>query len=285
MSFNDFGEERSNESDFKPGDFRGQNIILDDNIQDKYKGNMVEDDTPQKPELKEKPKEIQYKTKDATITEQVSSQTLSFITKFFRCLEPYFDVEPPDVMMRLKGALIPFTKSFYQSAESNPDIYGPFWVFTTIVFLITVCGNFSGYLNSEEGKFQYNFNFLPYAFLFIFGIGFGVPLVIFLVGKFAFQIDFGYVLNLCLYGYSFVILIPILLACMFPSDLLQFILLVYYTIHSSAFLLYNLYNLLATKAPNAKYVLLGILGGFQLILFFGLEFYFFKKANVQIKQQ
>ena len=285
MNYGNFGEEGSDSM----GDFGNKEIVLGNDDANKYEGkgnksNKRQESGENKSQGSNQ-KEFQYQTKDATITEQVSSQTMSYISKFFGCLGPYFDVDLSDVVSRIKGALIPFNKSFYESAKDNPDIYGPFWIFTTIIFLITVCANFSGYMNSPTGKFQYNFNFLPYACLFIFGTGFGVPLAIFLVGRFICKIDFGYVLNLCLYGYSFVILIPILLLCMIPSNALEFILLVYYTIHSGAFLVFNMYNIICEKAPNAKYIMLGILGGVQLVLFFGLRFYFFKHANVQINPE
>lgn len=284
MNYGNFGEE-SNDN-YMNDEGLNQNINLENDDRG-YGHNQNKSESSKKAYNSDNPsdKEMTYQTKDATITEKVSGAAVSYITKIFSFLTPYFDVELTDVVQRLKGALIPFTKSFYKSAENKPDIYGPFWVFTTIVFLITVCGNFSCYLSAKDNeKFEYNFRFLPYAALFIFGIGFGVPLIIFLVGRFVFKIDYGYVLNLCLYGYSFVILIPILFLCMIPSNLAEFILLIYYTIHSSAFLLFNMWNLISEKAPKAKYVMLGILGGFQLILFFALKFYFFKNANVQIKE-
>lgn len=276
MNYGGLDEEMSGD------DNMNKNINLQDinsnNIQQAYQGNNEPNQQTNKKE-----KETVDKTNNATITELVSGATVSSITKIANCLKPYFDVELADVINRVKGAAIPFTQSFYRSAEKNPDIYGPFWIFTTIIFLITSVGNFAGYLNLKEGeKFKYNFNFLPVSCLFIFGIGFGVPLIIFLVGKFMFKIDFGYILNLCLYGYSFVILIPILFLCMIPSTTLETLLLLYYTIHSSAFLIYNMYNILIEKAPSAKIPLLCILGGFQVALFFGLKFYFFRAANVKI---
>jgi len=221
---------------------------------------------------------------NANITEEVSNVTVNYINNYLSFISKYFDVELKDIISKLKGAIIPLNKSFYESIEEKPELYGPFWTFTTIIFLITVTGNLNGYLSSNN-NFSSNFDFMPYAALFIYGFGFGVPLLIYLVSKFGFKVDIDFVSNLCVYGYSFVILIPILFVCVVPSDFLETIFLIYYLVHSSIFLFYNVYLLISEKAPKAKYPILGILGGFQLILFFSLKFYFFKNVSGRINEK
>ena len=197
----------------------------------------------------------------------------------------YFDVEMSDILLKLKGAIIPFNKSFHEVAESKPDLYGPFWIYTTIIFLITVAGNISGYLHTQQGEqFHYNYSFIPYAALFIYGFGFGAPLILFLVMKIVFKIQILLMVNICVYGYSFIVLIPVLFLCMIPSNFVETILLLYFIIHSGIFLFYNMWVIIQDKADKAKYVVLGILGGIHVILFFGLKCYFFAEANVQTKK-
>ena len=229
----------------------------------------------------ENPKNPEFNIKldnNTDITEEVSNVTVNYINNYLSFISKYFDVELNDIIQKLKGAIIPLNKVFYESIEQKPELYGPFWTFTTIIFLITVIGNLNGYLSSNN-NFSSNFDFMPYSALFIYGFGFGVPLLIYLVSKFVFKIDIDFVSNLCVYGYSFVILIPVLFACIIPSDFLETIFLIYFLVHSSIFLFYNIYLLISEKAPKAKYAILGILGGFQLILFFSLKFYFFKNVS------
>ncbi len=38
-------------------------------------------------------------------------------------------------------------KNFHQLVEKSPDLYGPFWIYTTLVFIVTVAGNLSTFLN------------------------------------------------------------------------------------------------------------------------------------------
>ena len=64
--------------------------------------------------------------KDQNVVEEKSNKFLSFLDKYKESFGKYFDVELNDIKQKLKGPLIPFNKSFYQSIETNSDLYGPF---------------------------------------------------------------------------------------------------------------------------------------------------------------
>lgn len=214
--------------------------------------------------------------KDMNATEEISNMTMGHLNKCLGFIGKYFDVEINDIKSKLKGAIIPFNKSFYQSIEINADLYGPFWIFTTIIFLIALIGSFTNYMNSEDKeKFVYNYNHVPHAVFIIYGFGFGAPFVLWIISKFIFRIDIGLITNMCVYGYSYAPLIPLILICIIPFKLVSTLALLYFLIHSCVFLFYNMYLIIQQKAPKAKYVILGLLGGFQFILFLLLKFYFF----------
>jgi len=42
---------------------------------------------------------------------------------------------------------VPFNRDFYALANDKPDLYGPFWIYTTLIFLVAVAGNLSAYIN------------------------------------------------------------------------------------------------------------------------------------------
>jgi len=46
--------------------------------------------------------------------------------------------------------LIPFNKEFSPLAEAKPDLYGPFWIYTTLVVIVAVAGNLSAYINVNK---------------------------------------------------------------------------------------------------------------------------------------
>ena len=210
------------------------------------------------------------------VVEEKSNKFLSFLDKYKESFGKYFNVELEDVKQKIKGSLIPLNKSFYQSIDIEADLYGPFWILTTIIFLISLIGNFSSYIYAEDKeKFVYDYNHVPHAILIIYGFGFGAPVILWLIMKFIFRIDIDLVTNICIYAYSYTILIPILLICIIPFKLISTLALLYFLLHSCTFLFYNMYLVIQQKAQKSKYVVLGLLGGIQLTLFFFLKFYFF----------
>ncbi len=63
---------------------------------------------------------------------------------------------------RLLHSLIPFNPKFYDISQQTPDLYGPFWIYTTLIFIIAAAGSLSGYLqnNISQNFFQ---EFVPIA--------------------------------------------------------------------------------------------------------------------------
>ncbi|KAM3570519.1 hypothetical protein VYU27_007420 [Nannochloropsis oceanica] len=79
-----------------------------------------------------------------------------------RYYQPYFDVDTAHVKDRILYAIFPFNKesTFIQLLGPNPDAYGPFWVATSLIFVIAVVSNLSSYFHfdGEEGsKWTYDF--------------------------------------------------------------------------------------------------------------------------------
>ena len=80
--------------------------------------------------------------------------TLSFYAQFF-------DVDTSSVLTRCWAALYP-RANFLDVLEGNPDLYGPFWIATTVVFILFLGGTISKYL-AETGtteRFAYSFKLL-----------------------------------------------------------------------------------------------------------------------------
>ena len=94
----------------------------------------------------------------------------------------YFDVTTVDIRNRLIASLVPFNTKFHQLYKDKPDLYGPFWVYTTLVILIAVAGNLSRYLQMEN--FSYNFNFIPVAATVLYCMALGLPMALKLLMRF-----------------------------------------------------------------------------------------------------
>lgn len=61
--------------------------------------------------------------------------------------------------------------------EGQPDLYGPFWIATTVVVILFMTGTISQYLaNRGQGHFAYDFKLLSGAAGLIYGYTVFVPL-------------------------------------------------------------------------------------------------------------
>lgn len=72
----------------------------------------------------------------------------------------FFDVDTSSVLNRCGAALYP-RANFLDVLDGNPDLYGPFWIATTVVFILFVGGTLSQYLaEKNDGGFRYDFGLL-----------------------------------------------------------------------------------------------------------------------------
>lgn len=64
------------------------------------------------------------------------------------------------MLARCWAALYP-RANFLDVLEGNPDLYGPFWIATTVIFILFMGGTVSLYLAERgEGRFSYDFGLL-----------------------------------------------------------------------------------------------------------------------------
>ncbi|GFO10811.1 protein yipf [Plakobranchus ocellatus] len=140
------------------------------------------------------------------------SGTSSFWT--FAYYQQFFDVETAQVGQRIVGSMVPKPGSNYliHQIRPNPDLYGPFWICTTLVFTTAIAGNLANYF-SMAGKayhWQYDFHKVTFAATAIFSYWWLVPLILWGVlwwrGS---QAKFSFLEMLCVYGYSLAIYVPI----------------------------------------------------------------------------
>jgi hypothetical protein len=66
------------------------------------------------------------------------------------------------VRKRLLHSLVPFNPVFFDISEKSPDLYGPFWIYTTLIFIIAASGSLAKYI---KGAPTQNFfeEFVPIA--------------------------------------------------------------------------------------------------------------------------
>lgn len=52
------------------------------------------------------------------------------------------------VITRIIRSLTPWKRNFFESEDMRPDLYGPIWIQTTLMFLLVCMGNLSRYISS-----------------------------------------------------------------------------------------------------------------------------------------
>lgn len=65
----------------------------------------------------------------------------------------YFDVTSEEIKSRLAASLIPFNSRFHVQYKGNPDLYGPFWIYTTLIIILAIAGNLSRYIQMGSADF------------------------------------------------------------------------------------------------------------------------------------
>jgi len=185
----------------------------------------------------------------------------------------YFDVNTRQVIGRVGRSLLPISHPFFPPPE-KPDLYGPFWVCFTLVFLMAATGNVASYFafsSQKDVAAQENLAIEKLsiaATVFSFTI-FIVPLLVWVVlGHVGVSKSFVEIMSL--YGYSLSIYIPACVICMFPIEWLRWTTMAVSFGISGSLVLRNIY-----QPQLTSYILLGVIGAYHAGLAVVTKFYFF----------
>jgi len=191
-----------------------------------------------------------------------------------------FNVDTTEVGLRMLRSVIPFSVEFFKSVENNPDLYGPFWIATTLIFVIAASGNFADWLHNRD-DFHYHFEEVSWAAGAIYGYVSILPLVLWLACRWL-SVKLSLLQTLCIYGYSLFIFIPISILCIIPFEFVRWIIIAAAAALSTLFLLMNFYPpLLHNKYQESKQKLMAgfIVSAAIAVLHLGLalsfKLYFF----------
>ncbi|DBA02959.1 TPA: hypothetical protein N0F65_005986 [Lagenidium giganteum] len=183
--------------------------------------------------------------------------------------KPYFDVDTEDVQQRIVRALLPFKKepTFSELVIAAPDAYGPFWLSSTLVFCLASCSNAASYLDfvGDSNEWKYDFSRLASAYTLVLAFLLGLPLVLWVGGKYV-GIPMTLTYLVCLYGYSMTVFIPASFICMIPADALDWVVLLFAMAWSLYFLVSNMWATIAGQVSNEKmFPVLAFVGATQLV--------------------
>ncbi|GAA5900474.1 hypothetical protein JCM5296_001557 [Sporobolomyces johnsonii] len=172
----------------------------------------------------------------------------------------YFDVDTTTVLTRCYKTLVPREDYVAEVLAGVPDLYGPFWVPTTLIFSLfltsSLSTSISAYLAGQP--YTYDFTRLGAATSVVYTYCLGLPVLIWAAIKYwAGATERSPVEIISLYGYSSTVWVVIAWFTLIPLAPLRLFLAFAGTLLSLAFLLRNLYPILAS-APNVSARLLVI---------------------------
>ncbi|EGR27970.1 hypothetical protein IMG5_185530 [Ichthyophthirius multifiliis] len=190
--------------------------------------------------------------------------------------QPYFNITSNEIKQRVKSCFLPIKPDFLNIIKQKPDLWGPFWILTTLIFMLYSCGNLSQYI-SEKNNYKVNFSYLPVAAAIVYSFGIGFPIVLCILIKF-FGGDVSVFEIICLYGYSMGCFIIVAVFNMIPLYWMKVLSLVYGLLNSSIFIVMNILGQIQDIGNNKKYIILGLIGCCQLGLMLTFLLYFFKQS-------
>ncbi|UNI22060.1 hypothetical protein JDV02_007984 [Purpureocillium takamizusanense] len=168
----------------------------------------------------------------------------------------FFDVDTSAVLSRCWAALYP-RANFLDVLEGNPDLYGPFWIATTVVLILFLGGTISQYLSTTGSTpFAYDFRLLSGAAGLIYGYTLFIPVALFLALRYFGSESANLLECWALYGYSNLIWIPVAVISWSPITILNWVFVGVGFGMSVAFLLRNLYPVLSATDRQVSKVLL-----------------------------
>lgn len=182
----------------------------------------------------------------------------------------WFDVDSADVSQRVLAAVLPRPRgAFFLLVEERPDLWGPFWISTSLIFATALSGNLAGYLSfaptAAQPVWTADFNHLPLAVWLVYSYVSWVPALLWLALQF-YGAPKPLAQVLCVYGYSTCVFVPVCVLCVLPSSPLRWLLVAAGGGLSGLFLLSNVAAHLQDglggvwDGPNSGKVL-AILGG------------------------
>ncbi|GAA5932171.1 hypothetical protein JCM1841_001216 [Sporobolomyces salmonicolor] len=166
----------------------------------------------------------------------------------------YFDVDTLTVLTRCYKTLVPREDYVAEVLAGVPDLYGPFWIPTTLIFSLfltsSLSTSISAYLAGQP--YTYDFTRLGAATSVVYTYCLGLPVLIWAAIKYwAGVTERSPVEIISLYGYSSTVWVVIAWLTLIPLAPLRLFLTCAGTLLSLGFLLRNLYPILAS-APNVS---------------------------------
>nr|XP_046263575.1 protein YIPF1 [Scatophagus argus]XP_046263576.1 protein YIPF1 [Scatophagus argus]XP_046263577.1 protein YIPF1 [Scatophagus argus]XP_046263578.1 protein YIPF1 [Scatophagus argus] len=226
-------------------------------------------------------------------TELLSGEKKSVPFWTFEYYQRFFDIETHHVKERILGSVVPWPgKNFiHVYLRRNPDLYGPFWICTTLVFAIAISGNISNFLmhfGKPNYKYTPEFQKVTIAATAIFSYAWLVPLALwgFLLwrnNKVMNLVSYSFMEIVCVYGYSLSIYVPAVVLWIFPYEWLRWFSIVVALCLSGSVLVMTFWPAVRDDHPKVIITIMTAIVVLNVLLAVGCKVYFFSKPDLEGK--
>jgi hypothetical protein len=214
----------------------------------------------------------------SVVSDTAAAESASYFSVEY--YQQFFDVDSEQILGRLLRALSPW-KPFFLPEDPKADLYGPFWIATTLVFLVAVAGNLVSYLaylpSSKSPVWRYDMQKMTSAATMFYGAITLLPLAASItLSRVLLVADLALSKLICLWGYSLTAFVPVSLLCIIPSDLFHYLVFAAGFAFSVGFLLKQVYPVIpqAVMKPYG-FALLGSIALTHFGLVAACKLYFF----------
>lgn len=132
--------------------------------------------------------------------------------------QPYFDVNTDEVAARIKYALVSFGGSgspFLEVVREKPDAYGPWWISTTLIFLISVTSHLKSLFSAEAGT-KYDFTNVTFAAMTVYSYVGVTALAMWVALNYWLKTPLTLLQCACVVGYSLCVYCLASILCVLP---------------------------------------------------------------------
>ncbi|KAG9308347.1 hypothetical protein JVU11DRAFT_12113 [Chiua virens] len=193
--------------------------------------------------------------------------------------QPYFDIDTSTVLKRCYTTLLPLSPSYLTSLSSGSDLYGPFWVSTTLILALflssSLAASISKYLSAPGAEYDYNFGLLGLAATIVYTYDFGVPVVLWLALRYLGVGEWGIVDALGVWGYGQFVWIPVSILCVIPETITRWALVGAGFGISGYYLGTNVYPILSSADAKATRLLIIVVAALHAALALTFKVLFF----------
>ncbi|CUG94155.1 Hypothetical protein, putative [Bodo saltans] len=228
--------------------------------------------------------------------------------------QQFFDIDTKQVLLRMANTLIPMNppdflmdrnwhgasggnvlstrddKVFEEAGvvlNRNPDLYGPFWITTTLWMTLAVVSNIMDKIAYERNAqsvidgttapstgWAYNFTMASVACVTMYTYCFGMGAIIWGLMKWK-SLPVTYLDAVCLYGYSMFIFLLVAILCMIPVTGLQWVFVLVGGAWSTLYLLINFWTVWKVALERSWFFfVVGLVVVMHMLLSMSFKFYF-----------